>query len=207
MLNSYWGKAKESKNNLKVCDDEDSVKDEFVEKEDNHIYFYSEVITKPVLDLIKGLNDLSKDLRINAIKFGRTDPDPIKLHINSRGGVTSHSFAVLDTILRIRKEVPVHTIVEGTCASAATIIALGGTKRFMGENSHYLIHQLSHIFWGTYTEFQDEQKNLDTLMVKVKEIYTRYTKVPREELEGILKHDLWWDAQKSLEYGVIDNIL
>ena len=44
-------------------------------------------------------------------------------------------------------------------------------------------------------------------MEMIKKLYKEYTKVPDKELDEILKHDLWWDAKKCLDYGLIDKIL
>ena len=45
------------------------------------------------------------------------------------------------------------------------------------------------------------------MMITIKNVYKKYTKVPLKELNTILKHDLLWDAEKCLEYGLIDEII
>ena len=70
-----------------------------------------------------------------------------------------------------------------------------------------LIHQLSSMFWGKYDEFEDNKVNLDKLMETIKGIYREYTKLPDEEIEKILKHDLWLSAEKCLEYGLVDEVI
>ena len=45
------------------------------------------------------------------------------------------------------------------------------------------------------------------MMKTIKDVYKKYTKVPMKELNGILKHDLLWNADKCLEYGLIDEIV
>jgi ATP-dependent protease ClpP protease subunit len=61
--------------------------------------------------------------------------------------------------------------------------------------------------WGKYHEFIDEMKNLDRLMLMIKNIYNEFTKVPSEKLDEVLKHDLWFDAETCLKYGMVDEIL
>ena len=70
-----------------------------------------------------------------------------------------------------------------------------------------LVHQLSSNFWGTYANFEDEKKNLDLMMKNIKDVYKKYTKLPMKQLDEILKHDLMWDAQTCLDYGMIDEIV
>ena len=62
-----------------------------------------------------------------------------------------------------------------------------------------------------YTPLEDlppeEKKNLDLMMKSIKDIYKKYTKLPMKKLDEILKHDLMWDAQTCLDYGMIDEIV
>jgi len=132
-------------------------------------------------------------------------PPSIKLFINSGGGSIVSGIASMDTILRT--QVPVHTYVDGFSASAATFLTVVGEKRFMSRNSYMMIHQLSSNFWGTYSNFEDEKENLDLMMKTIKDIYKKYTKLPMKKLDEILKHDLMWDAQTCLKYGIIDEII
>jgi len=57
---------------------------ETIEKEKNHIYFYSEVSDVTCLDLSRKINDLNKDLQKHALDFD-IEPPNIYLHINSNG--------------------------------------------------------------------------------------------------------------------------
>ena len=54
---------------------------------------------------------------------------------------------------------------------------------------------------------KDDMTNNELLMKTIKEIYEQYTKIPRKQLNEILKHDLWWDAKTCLEYGLVDEII
>jgi ATP-dependent protease ClpP protease subunit len=45
------------------------------------------------------------------------------------------------------------------------------------------------------------------MMTTIKNVYKKYTEVPMEKIDEILKHDLMWDAEKCLEYGLIDEVI
>ena len=77
----------------------------------------------------------------------------------------------------------------------------------MHKHSYMLIHQLSSGMWGKYQEMKDEMDNCDRLMEAIKRIYEEHTKVPKKEMDKILKHDLWWDAETCLKYGLVDEII
>jgi ATP-dependent protease ClpP protease subunit len=54
---------------------------------------------------------------------------------------------------------------------------------------------------------EDDMENSKMLMDKIKNIYKEHTKIPKKELDNILKHDIWWEAEKCLEYGLIDELI
>ena len=70
-----------------------------------------------------------------------------------------------------------------------------------------LIHQLSSGMWGKYEDMKEDLENCDLLMKTIKTIYEEHTKIPKKQLEEILKHDLWWDAKTCLKYGLVDEII
>lgn len=176
----------------------------YVEIVNNHIYFYGDIGRDEVLQLNKRVRELNNSLLYEAKIQGR-EPASIFLHINSYGGSIFAGLAAMDTLLSC--EVPVITVVDGCCASAATFISVVGGKRVIPRHGFMLIHQLSSVFWGKYREFQDLQQNLDKMMDTIKSIYKEYTKVPMEKLDEILDHDLWFDAKTCLEYGLVDEIV
>ena len=45
------------------------------------------------------------------------------------------------------------------------------------------------------------------MMKTIRTVYTEHTKVPTEELDEILKHDLLWDANTCLKYRLIDEVI
>jgi ATP-dependent Clp protease protease subunit len=70
-----------------------------------------------------------------------------------------------------------------------------------------LIHQLSSGFWGKFSEIEDEMKNLKKLTKMIKEVYLENTKITKKQLDKMLKHDLWLNAEEALEYGLVDEII
>ena len=133
------------------------------------------------------------------------EPPPIMLHINSYGGSVFAGLAAVDYIKNSR--IPVNTVIDGCAASAATLMSCVGSHRQMNRNACMLVHQLSGMMWGKFQEMQDDMQNSEMLMEKIKNIYKQYTKIPKKELDNLLKHDIWWEAEKCLEYGLVDEII
>jgi ATP-dependent protease ClpP protease subunit len=179
----------------------------FMETVNNRIYFYSDVDVDRVLKLNKTLREMSGGMIVQQHNLSLAEPPPIHLHINSFGGFIFDGLSAMDEILKVRETVPIYTIVDGACASAATLMSVVGSHRQIKQHSFALIHQLSSGYWGKFNEFKDEMTNLDLLMETIRKIYKKYTKVPKKELDKILSHDLWWDAETCLAYGIVDEII
>ena len=60
---------------------------------------------------------------------------------------------------------------------------------------------------GWVEELKDDMKNCEILMDTIKEIYVEHTTIPKKKLNDILKHDLWFDADTCLEYGLVDELI
>ncbi len=178
-------------------------KDEKIEKVDNHIYFYSEVSRDSVFELNLLLKEAEEE-NLSIANRMNIEPIPIFLHIHSDGGSIFSAFDAIDYIQE--SKVPVHTIIEGSAASAGTIMSIVGEKRYIRPHAYMLIHQLSSGCWGKMNEIEDEFANLQELMVQIKKLYEEHTKVPKKKLSELLKHDLWWNAEKCIEYGLVDEI-
>lgn len=198
MKNYIWGAKKDAEGS------NDSTAPQ--KTESNHIYFYADVEHKSCLELNKVLQEKSDELLALCAKNDLGKPK-IYLHINSYGGSIFAGISSMDTILRLREKVDIITIVEGGVASAGTFLSVVGTKRWMTKNSFMLIHQLSSATWGKYKELKDDIENCDRLMDMIKSVYGKYTGVPKEELDKILEHDLWWTSDKCLEMKLIDKVI
>ena len=170
----------------------------------NRIYFYSGVTRPKVLQLNKGLFNLNVNM-ISKTTPLEYSPPPIKLHINSYGGSV---FAGLAAVVYIKNsKVPVHSVIDGCAASAATLMSCVAERRYMHKNACMLVHQLSGMMWGKFQEMEDDFENSKMLMQKIKSIYNEHTKIPKREMDKILKHDLWWEAEKCLEFGLVDELI
>jgi ATP-dependent Clp protease protease subunit len=189
-------------------DDSDSTteKHKFVTTIDNNeLYFYNEVNNESVLMLNKTLNDLTRQLLIAQITFDLQETPHIKLHINSDGGEVFGALSIVDRIKS--SKVPVYSYAEGLVASASTLISVSCHKRYIRKNTILLIHQVRSWFEGTYEDFNDEKQNMDLVMKIIKDVYLKHTKFTEEELNQLLKRDIYLNAEDAIRYGLADEII
>lgn len=115
-----------------------------VESIDNHVYFYAVVDSDRSLALMRVIREIDVKLE-NEHGSRNLPPDfprtPIWLHIHSYGGELFAGLGVADQLQGIRT--PIYSIVEGCTASAATLIAMACTRRYIMPTAFILIHQLS----------------------------------------------------------------
>jgi len=206
MKYGYNNKTITNKKNEEKSDDEEDEEEEEEHKiyrENNHIYFYTEIDRKSISNLNFFIREAEEYCIITSLRL-RIDELPIYLHIYSNGGYIHAAFAAIDVINSCK--VPVYSIIEGATASAGTLISVVCKKRFIRPTAYMLIHQLSSECWGKMSEITDEYKNLTNVMNKITKIYKKYSKLSPKKLEKLLKHDLWLDAKKSIKYGLVDEL-
>jgi ATP-dependent protease ClpP protease subunit len=173
------------------------------DKEKNHIYFYGDVTSQSCLDLNRKINNLNKELLKHAIEYDCTPPN-IFLHISSNGGCLLSAMSCVDTIRNSR--VPIVSIIEGSAASAATIISMVCHRRYITENSFMLIHQLTTGVYGKYQEIKDDYLNDTKFMERLYRLYEKYTSMPLKKIKHVMSHDIWWDSNECIANGLTDSL-
>tara|TARA_R110002074_G_scaffold65698_2_gene155970 strand:+ start:3958 stop:4644 length:687 start_codon:yes stop_codon:yes gene_type:complete len=175
-----------------------------IEVDENRIYFYCPVGTREALELNRLIRKLDIEMKYLSDRLS-CQKVPIHLHIHSPGGDIFAGLSIVDNIKQCKT--PVYTYIDGSAASAATLISTAGHKRFISENSFMLIHQPSLIWAGKLDEFVDEIENQKALYENIIRAYLATCDLNRDELEELLKHELWLDAETCLEKGFVDKIL
>ncbi len=178
-----------------------------VETVDNHIYFYADVDSDRCLALVRAVREVDAQLRAEYLTRGMEGmpATPIWLHIHSYGGDLFAGFSVADQLSMIKS--PIHTVIEGVTASAATLISLSGDKRFILPNSFMLIHQLSSAIWGTHEQFKDEMDFQKKAMDRLTDFYVKRCNLTDKKVRKLLTRDSWLDAEACLENGFVDQIM
>lgn len=176
-----------------------------VEVQSTHVYFYAEVDSDRCLALTQELISLDSQLR-NEAETRRLEPGgiPIWLHIHTPGGDLMAAFAVADAIASLKT--PVHSVAEGMCASAGTILSMACHKRFITPNTFMLIHQLSSWVGGTHEQIKDAVKLHDKLMDRAVRFYVEHSKMDEKTVRRTLKHDSWFSADEALAVGIADEV-
>ena len=131
--------------------------------------------------------------------------EPIKLYINSVGGVCTDGLAIIDT-MRIIKS-PVHTISMGLSASMGALILTQGDKRFALPNAEIMVHQPLGGAYGQATDIAIQADNILKMKHKLTKMLADNSLMTYEEMELMCDRDTYLSADEALELGLIDKII
>jgi len=134
-------------------------------------------------------------------------PNHINLYIQSPGGSLLPTLALVDEIKNLG--VPIHTYIRGYAASAATLLSVVGSHRYMYNHSVLMIHsvKLHDQEPSTLLDVKDLNTNVDVFMEIIKNIYLENSNLNSEILDELFNHDIWMNSNKALKYGLIDEII
>jgi ATP-dependent Clp protease protease subunit len=132
---------------------------------------------------------------------------PIRVYVNSPGGVADDGFAIYDLLRFVRA--PVVTIVAGMAASAATIVLLGAPRgrRLIMPHARVMLHQPSTMIRGSAADIAVNAKELIRLRKKSIALYSRETGRSVEQIEKELQRDYWMSAEEAVSYRIVDRIV
>lgn len=167
------------------------------------IRFHTPVTSDSCSKLAEALVQMDIQSKQLEASFGQRMP--VKLHLQSLGGELLPTFYICDLIQNL--DTPVHVYIDGFVASAASLMAICGEKRFMTKNSCVLVHQLRAVSSGKLSDMKQEINNLNNFMGSLRQIYLENSNVKEEELDNLLTSELWLDSEKCLELGFVDEIL
>lgn len=170
---------------------------------EGHIYIYGEII--PWQDEQAGsyggvnLKDVSKQMQ--AFK----DADELIVHVHSPGGDVYEGFAIHDALTNSGKKIT--TVIEGLCASIATVIALAGETRKITENSQFMIHNPWGMAGGESEDIRRYADQLEKEEKRLADFYAKKTGQEIEDLKAMMKGETWMTANEAKEKGFITEII
>lgn len=168
-----------------------------------HIYICRDIDAYNLTDVISMILSYEEEDMTNDIPYEQRIP--IKIHINTRGGVLTEAFRLYDVIRSC--STPVITIGEGAVLSAGLIIFLAGHKKISYKNTQFLYHEGYTAFEGTTPNFVDYTKENKRVSKKIHRIFFENTNLTKKQFKKIKKLDYWFSANKGFKLGLIDEIV
>jgi ATP-dependent protease ClpP protease subunit len=131
----------------------------------------------------------------------------LNVFCDSPGGELFAGFTLLAQLERFAKTAEVVFTVDGLCASAATIVAMGATRVVATPTSTWMVHEARAIAGGTAADHAKMAELLAQESSKLVALYARKTGQAPEAIAELLAAEKYLTAQDALEAGFVDEIL
>ena len=137
----------------------------------------------------------------------RTNPrTSINLSIASYGGDVYAMLGLVDYIRSLPVKVNTHCV--GTCMSAASVLLASGTgERTMTKHSTVMVHEGQAFEAGKTTDVMKGVDHLKELQKDINKLLGEITNQDARFWELAGRNDSYLNAEKCLEYGIIDKIV
>jgi len=129
----------------------------------------------------------------------------ITVWINSPGGDCIAAAQIYNMLMEYKGDVTVK--IDGIAASAASVIAMAGTKVLMSPVSMLMIHNPMTVAMGNKDEMERAIAMLDEVKESIMNAYEIKSGQSRTKISHLMDAETWMNANKALELGFIDGIL
>ena len=133
------------------------------------------------------------------------DTGPVTVWLNSPGGDCIAASQIYSMLMDYPGEVTVK--IDGIAASAASVIAMAGTKVLMAPTALMMIHNPATMAFGDHNDMKAAVKMLDEVKQSIINAYSLRTGLSDEELSRMMEAETWMNARKAIALGFADGML
>ena len=130
---------------------------------------------------------------------------PIDLWLNSPGGDCVAASRIYTMLMNYPDDVNVK--IDGIAASAASVIAMAGTKVSMAPTAMIMIHNPLTIVGGQKEDLDQAAQMLAETKESIINAYELKTNLPREKISAMMDNETWMNVNKAIELGFADAML
>lgn len=129
----------------------------------------------------------------------------ITVWINSPGGDCIAAAQIYNMLMDYKGNVTVK--IDGIAASAASVIAMAGTKVLVSPVSMLMIHNPMTVAFDNSAEMQKAIDMLGSVKDSILNAYEIKTGLSRTKLSHLMDAETWMDANKAIELGFADELM
>jgi ATP-dependent protease ClpP protease subunit len=133
------------------------------------------------------------------------DADEITVRINSPGGSVFEGIAILNALRG--HPATITTTVDSLAASIASVIALGGDKVVMNQNSTMMIHNAWDVAAGNADELQQVVDRLRGFSSNIASIYADKAGGSVADWQALMDAETWYTADEAVTAGLADEVI
>ena len=130
---------------------------------------------------------------------------PVTIWLNSPGGDCIAASQIYSMLMDYKGDVTVK--IDGIAASAASVIAMAGTKVLMAPTALMMIHNPATLAAGDEGDMKKAIDMLSEVKESIINAYELRTGESRTRLSHMMDEETWMNANKAIEMGFADGIL
>lgn len=130
---------------------------------------------------------------------------PVTIWLSSPGGDCVAASQIYTMLMDYKGDVTVK--IDGIAASAASVIAMAGTKVLMAPTAMMMVHNPATMAFGDHNDMKKAIELLDEVKESIINAYELKTGLPRKDISKLMENETWMNAQKAIELGFCDAML
>ncbi len=130
---------------------------------------------------------------------------PVTIWVNSPGGDCIAASQIYSMLMDYKNNVTVK--IDGIAASAASVIAMAGTKVLMAPTAMMMIHNPVTEAFGDHTDMKKAIELLDEVKESIINAYEIKTGLSHTQLSHMMDETSWMNSKKAVELGFADGII
>ncbi len=130
---------------------------------------------------------------------------PVTIWLNSPGGDCIAASQIYSMLMDYKDDVTVK--IDGIAASAASVIAMAGTKVLMAPTALMMIHNPMTLAYGNHEDMEKAIAMLDEVKESIVNAYEIKTSLSRAKLSHLMDSETWMNANRAVELGFADDLL
>ena len=142
-------------------------------------------------------DDVTPQMFRDELNAGEGD---ITVWINSPGGDCIAASQIYSMLMDYKGNVTVK--IDGIAASAASVIAMAGTKVLMAPTALMMIHNPATAAFGDHEDMKKAIEMLDEVKESIINAYEIKTNQSRAKLSHLMDAETWMNANKAIELAV-----
>lgn len=129
----------------------------------------------------------------------------ITLSINSPGGSVFDALTIFNALRMSGKEITVRIL--GIAASAASYVAMVGSRIEMPENTFMFVHNPIGAVYGNAEDMRSTASDLDKIGASITATYVTRSGKPEKDIVALLEAETLLTAAECLQHGLADEVL
>lgn len=130
---------------------------------------------------------------------------PVTIFLNSPGGDCIAASQIYTMLMDYESDVTIK--IDGIAASAASVIAMAGTKVLMAPTALMMIHNPMTGAYGNHSDMEKAIEMLDEVKESILNAYEIKTSLSRAKLSHLMDAETWMSTGRAIQLGFADDIL